>query len=191
MVIRWIAKRLADDPDSAWHGLVHLGGSKKGSRTQGLSRPVNFASLQAGVGRTLAKSQYIHDLTDPEAQYLVIRNYWDAVKLTFSDEWSKPKDYLLLRNIGVMSMSLLGGTIIDKCMARTTAHVEGMARYLRQAKGVFDWSKNKTGENSISGMTGNRAALIIAGEMAKELSDETGLNAIRDLQEQLLAGASE
>lgn len=188
---RWIANRLAEDPDSAWHGLVHLGGSKKGSRTQGLSRPVNFASLQAGVGRTLAKSQYIHDLTDPEAQYIVIRNYWEAVRQTFSDEWAKPKDFLLLRNIGVMSMSLLGGTIIDRCMARGTAHIEGMARYLRQAKTVFDWSKDTTGERSVSGMSGNRAALVIAGEMAKELSDETGINAIRDLQEQLLARSSE
>jgi hypothetical protein len=40
------------------------------------------------------------------------------------------------------------------------------------------------------GMTVNRAALIIAGEMAKELSDETG-NVIRDLQEELLARSSE
>jgi hypothetical protein len=159
--------------------------------TQGLSRPVNFASLQAGVGRTLAKSQYIHDLTNPEVQYLVIRNYWEAVRRTFSDEWAKPKDFLLLRNIGVMSMSLLGGTIIDRCMARGNAHVEGMARYLRQAKTSFDWSRNATGERSIGGMTGNRAALIIAGEMAKELSDETGINVIRDLQEELLARSAE
>lgn len=187
---RWMAHRLVDDPDSAWHGLVHLGGSKKGSRTQGLSRPVNFASLQAGVGRTLAKSQYIHDFTEAEAQYIVIRNYWEAVKLTFSDEWAKPKDFLLLRNIGVMSMSLLGGTIIDRCIARGTANIDGMARYVRQAKNVFDWNKNASGDRSLSGMTGNRAALIIAGEMAKELSDETGL-AIRDLQQQLLSGSSE
>lgn len=188
---RWIANRLAEEPDSAWHGLVHLGGSKKGSRTQGLSRPVNFASLQAGVGRTLAKSQYIHDLTDPDAQYIVIRNYWEAVRRTFSDEWAKPKDFLLLRNIGVMSMSLLGGTIIDRCMARGAADIEGMARYLRQAKNVFDWSKDITGERSVSGMSGNRAALVIAGEMAKELSDETGVNRMRELQEELLAGSSE
>ncbi|MGH3236825.1 MAG: DGQHR domain-containing protein [Streptosporangiaceae bacterium] len=184
---RWIANRLADDVDSPWHGLVHLGGSKRGSRTQGLSRPVNFASLQAGVGRTLGKSQYIHDLTNPEAQYLVIRNYWEAVKRTFADEWARPKDYLLLKNIGVMSMSILGGTIIDRCMARGTASIEGMARYLRQAKTTFDWNKDATGERSVSGMSGNRAALIIAGEMAKELSDETGANAIKDLQEELLA----
>ena len=83
---------MVEDPESPWIGLVHLGGSKKGSRAQGLTRPVNFASLQQGIGRTLQKSQYIHDLTDPIVQYLVVRNYWQAVKRTFVEEWSKPKD---------------------------------------------------------------------------------------------------
>jgi DGQHR domain-containing protein len=184
---RWIANRLADDVDSPWHGLVHLGGSKKGSRTQGLTRPVNFASLQAGVGRTLAKSQYIHDLTDPEAQYLVVRTYWEAVKRTFVEEWGRPKEFLLLKNIGVLSMSILGGTIIDRCMARGTVRIEDMTRYLRQVQNTFDWGKDATGERSISGMSGNQAALIIAGEMAKELSDETGENVIKNLQEELLS----
>jgi DGQHR domain-containing protein len=188
---RWIANRLVEDPDSAWYGLVHLGGSKKGARAQGLSRVVNFASLQTGVARTLAKSQYIHDLTDPEAQYLVIRNYWEAVRRTFREEWARPKEFLLLRNLGVLSMSLLGGTIIDRCMARGSADIEAMARYLRQAKTVFDWSTDATGERSVSGMSGNRAALVIAGEMAKELSDEAGINVIRELQEELLARSSE
>jgi hypothetical protein len=36
-------------------------------------------------------------------------------------------------------------------------------------------------------MSGNRAALIIAGAMAEELSDETGESVIRDLQEKLVA----
>src|SRR6266516_32572 len=139
---RWIAQRLADEVDSPWHGLVHLGGSKAGSRTQGLTRPVNFASLQAGVGRTLTKSQYIHDLTDAEAQYLVVRNFWEAVKRTFAEEWARPKDFLLLKNIGVMSMSILGGTIVDRCMARGTVSVDEMARYLRQTKTTFDWGKD-------------------------------------------------
>jgi len=115
---RWVAKRLTDDPASPWHGIVHLGGSKKGSRAQGLPRAVNFASLQTGIARTLSKSQYIHDLTDPLAQYAIIRNYWHAVKSVFAQEWGTPKEFLLLRNIGVLSFSILGGTIIDRCLAR-------------------------------------------------------------------------
>ncbi len=36
-------------------------------------------------------------------------------------------------------------------------------------------------------MTGDQAALILAGAMAAELSDETGESWMRELQEQLLA----
>lgn len=185
---RWIAKRLTDDPASPWHGRVHLGGSKKGSRAQGLPRAVNFASLQSGVGRTLSKSQYIHDLTDPQAQYAIIRNYWRAMKSVFAEEWGNPKGYLLLKNIGVLSFSILGGTIIDRCIAKGKFDSVDMAHYLEQARGRFDWSSDATGERGVGGMTGNRAALIIAGELAAELSDDTGASVIKGLQEKLLAG---
>jgi DGQHR domain-containing protein len=188
---RWIAKRLAEgDPLSPWHGLIHLGGSKKGARAQGLTRPVNFASLEGGVKRTITKSQYIHDLTDPEAQYVLIRNYWQAVKQVFTEEWAKPKDYLLLKNIGVTSMSILAGTIIDRCIPRGTVGVDDMAEYLQQARARFDWGKNATGERSVTGMSGNRAALIIAGEMAGELSDQGSSNVLRDIQAKLVDSAA-
>jgi hypothetical protein len=38
-------------------------------------------------------------------------------------------------------------------------------------------------------MSGNKAALILAGEMAAELSDETGVSLMKGLQARLLAGA--
>jgi DGQHR domain-containing protein len=183
---RWIARRLTDDPASPWHGIVHLGGSKKGSRAQGLLRAVNFASLQSGIARTLSKSQYIHDLTDPQAQCIIVRNYWLAVKTIFSTEWGSPKKYLLLKNIGVLSMSILGGTIIDRCLARGKYETADLCTYLRQAYPRFDWSNDAAGDNAVTGMSGNRAALIIAGEMAAELSDDTGSSTIRGLQAMLL-----
>ena len=183
---RWIAKRFVDDPGSPWHGLVHLGGSKKGTRAQGLPRAVNFASLQTGVNKTLSKSQYIYDLTDPQAQYAILRNYWRAVKTVFAEEWGNPKSYLLLKNIGVLSFSILGGTILDRCITQGTVNVADMARYLEQARGRFDWSSDATGDRAVSGMSGNQAALIIAGEMAGELSDETGESLIKTLQASLL-----
>jgi len=182
---RWMAQRLTDDPDSPWHGLVHLGGSKKGARAQGLSRPVNFASLQSGVARTLAKSQYIHDLTNPRAQYVLIRHYWTAVKRVFAEEWANPKDYLLLKNIGVLSLSILGGTIIDRCMPRGKVEIDDLGDYLRQTRNAIDWSKVATGDRSVAGMSGNRAALIIAGVMASEISDDASDSGMVRLQELL------
>jgi DGQHR domain-containing protein len=185
---RWIAKRLVEDPLSPWHGLVHLGGSKKSAKQQGLVRYVNFASLQTGVGKTLSKSQYIHDLTDPNAQYVVMRNYWTAVKRVFAEQWATPKDYLLLKNIGVLSLSILGGTIIDRCFARERYTVEDMANYLEQVSNRFDWDKDAaSGDKAVTGMSGNQAALIIAGELSNELRDETGERVMHDLQEKLLS----
>lgn len=185
---QWIAEKLTDDPDSPWHGLIHMGGAKKGSRAQGLTRPVNFVALKNGVKRTITKSQYLRDLTNPEAQYMIIRNYWKAVKIVFAQEWASPKNYLLLRNLGVLSTSILAGTILDRCLPRGKVTVEDIAYYLRQAKTRFDWSINaEPGDRSVIGMTGQQAAMIIAGEMANELSDETGENLMKELQEKLLA----
>ena len=182
---RWMAKKLTNDHESPWHGIVHLGGSKTGSKQQGLNRTVNFVSLQTGVNRTLKKSQYIYDLTSVEAQYLLIRNYWQAVKKVFSQEWAS-KDYLVTKNIGVLSLSILGGTIIDRCITRGTVNVDDIVSYLKQAYVRFDWSKVATGERAVVGKSGNQAALIIAGEMASELTDTNGDNLMRDLEDSLL-----
>ena len=114
----------------------------------------------------LSKTQYIHDLGDAELQYVVIRNYWQAVKSVFASEWANPKKSLLLKNVGVWSLSILGATIIDRCMPQHQVDTEHFARYLKQARARFDWSSDATGERAISGMSGNKAALIIAAAMS-------------------------
>ena len=53
-----------------------------------------------------------------------------------------------------------------------------MAKYLQQARSRFDWSRNSTGDHSVAGMSGNKAALIIASEMGRELSDDTNVATI-------------
>jgi DGQHR domain-containing protein len=185
------ARRLSEDGDSPWHNLVYLGGSKKGSRAVGQDRPVSFVTLESGVRRTLSKSQYIHDLTLPDAQYILIRNYWQAVQDVFTEEWQAPKDFLLLKNLGVLAFSILGGNIIDRCMARGEVEAESMKAYVEQTVGVFDWSKDATGGNSVAGMSGNRAALLVAGELATSLVDPGESRAVQSLQERLLAAERE
>jgi DGQHR domain-containing protein len=188
---RWIASKLSRDPESPWHGMIHEGGSKRGTRQQGLTRLVNFASIQGGITKLLSKSQYIHDLGDAQLQYIVLRNYWQAVKVVFSEEWANPKDYLLLKNIGVWSLSILAAAIIDRCMPLGRVDIKDFARYLQQARSRFDWSKEATGERAVVGMSGNKAALIIAAAMAEELTDETGGNMIKEIQDQLRAQISQ
>ena len=153
-----------------------------------MTRLVNFASIQGGISKLLSKSQYIHDLGDAELQYVIIRTYWQAVKNVFADEWSKPKDYLLLKNIGVWSFSILAAAVIDRCIPAGKVDVLDFSRYLTQAKSRFDWRKDASGEHSVSGMSGNKAALIIAASMAEELTDEvSGSNMIKQIQDHLRA----
>ena len=183
---RWIAIRLAGDGYSPWHGIIHMGGSKIGAREQGLIRPVNLKSLEGGVKRTLSKSAYIHDITDIKAQYILLRNFWQAVKQVFPEEWANPKEYLILRNLGVVSLSTLAGTVIDRCLARQRIEVGDMGRYLTQCRGTWDWRADAVGDRSVSGMSGNRAALIVAGRMAEDLAEDDGVN-FGDLTRQLVA----
>ncbi len=186
---RWVTSKLTKDPDSPWHGVVG-GGSKKGARSQNLTRLVNFVTLQTGVKKTLSKSQYIRDFTKPEVQYVIIKNYWKAVKHVFAEEWANPKEYLLLKNIGVLSLSILGGTIIDRCVPRSKHRVEDMIEYLNQVYSRFDWSnKASPSDRSVAGMSGNQAALIIAGELAAQLSEHSGENLIKDMEKLLQQAA--
>jgi len=113
------------------------------------------------------------------------------VKSVFSEEWANPKDYLLLKNIGVWSLSILAAAIIDRCMPKGMVDSKDFARYLKQARSRFDWSKDATGERAVSGMSGNKAAMIIAAAMAEELTDEAGSNMLKELQEQLRAQLSQ
>jgi hypothetical protein len=151
-----------------------------------MDRPVSFVTLEQGVRRTLSKSQYIHDLTRPDAQYILIRNFWTAVHDVFQEEWDEHKEYLLLKNIGVLGFSIMGGTVIDRCMARGEVDIEAMKAYVEQVRGVFDWSKEARGEKSVAGMSGNRAALLIAGELVADLADPGESRAVQTLQERLL-----
>jgi hypothetical protein len=122
------------------------------------------------------------------AQYAVIRNYWAAVKIVFAEEWAEPKKYLLLKNIGVWSLSLLGGTIINRCLAQGRAHTSDLVRYLEQTRPRYDWSSDApAGDRSVTGMSGNRAANLIASAMAAELSDDSGVHVMRALQDELIS----
>jgi hypothetical protein len=41
-----------------------------------------------------------------------------------------------------------------------------LARYVEQVHTKFDWPGDGMGDDAVAGMSGNKAALILAGEMA-------------------------
>lgn len=163
---RYFALKLADDALSPFHGIVHMGGSKAGSKEAGAAHPINFVALESAVKRILSKSQYLSDLTTPEAQYALIRNFWVAVKKVYPEAWETPKDYLVLKNLGVNVFAAVGATLIDRCMAAQEVEIETMAAMLAKPKKVLNWSKDSP---DVLGMSGNRAALALAAKMVEAM----------------------
>ncbi len=170
---RAYAKRLADDTASPFHELVYFGGSKAGIKAEGHKRPISFTSLEGGTRRMLRKSQYLAEMvSDPQAQYEMVRRYWRAVQATWPEAWEPTTmgDWVITQNIGVTSLSLLGATVLDRALASGEVDDNHIEALVGATKDVFDWHKNTTASNGgVSGMSGNRAALDIAGRMAAKL----------------------
>jgi DGQHR domain-containing protein len=165
---RWIARQLATDAASPFNGLVHMGGSKQGTRAKGIQRPINFTTLESACKRLVNKSQYLSDLKTPQARYGIIRNYFKAAQATWPQAFAEPAEYLLIKGTGLLALGSFGAAVIDRCMASGEVSQDDLEVMLAPAKDVYDWSRNAA-KDGIVGMSGNRAALLISGELADKL----------------------
>ncbi len=155
----WIAERLHEDPESPFLGMVYRGGA----RTQGTQRFINLRSLKNGVELILSNGKALKTLPGPStyvvpAQYALIRNYWIAVKKIYSQDWNK--DSLLLKGVGYRAMAIVGGYVIDRCLAQGSAEskdMEGLVERTRKTRfddgRSLDWSKDGPA-SSYGGMKG-------------------------------------
>jgi DGQHR domain-containing protein len=160
-----IAERLADDPHSAWHGVVYKGGQ----RPQGMKRRVNLASLKTGVEMFINEAIKMRPM-DVDAKYAYVLIFWNAVKETYSTEWTL-KESPIQRGLGIWTFSQLGADIIDRCIVRgvmASKLKEEMCGYLRLSQRVFNWHTT----DDFQGVGGRSGARAISNKMKAELSDE-------------------
>ena len=91
----YIAQTLGKSKDSPFHGWVYEGGVKNASSS------IPLRNLKTGVEYMFSRPTKLTALKDAQAQYRVIKNYFDAVKQWIPDAWKNPKDYLALRGSGL------------------------------------------------------------------------------------------
>jgi len=166
----WLANKLAEDPESPFHGIVYLGGEKE--KAQGLDRRVSLAHLRTGIEMMLKESILLRSSKNIENTHKLIRTYWSAVARTFSQEWTDPKKYLLLRGFGIWSMSILGAGILDRCFRRAIdikLYEDEIVVYLQQTRIDVDWDRS---EGNVRHYGGRLGAKELADKMAHSLSDE-------------------
>jgi len=58
---------------------------------------IPLRGLKTGIEYMLSRSTQLLHLEDAEAQYRVIKNFFEAVKKWQPKAWGRPKEYIMLR----------------------------------------------------------------------------------------------
>jgi DGQHR domain-containing protein len=171
----YIAQNLARDRDSPFHGRVYEGGKK----LVGVDIPLR--GLKTGIEYMLSRSTQLPHLEDAEAQYRVIRNYFNAVKKWQSKPWRTPREYIMLRGAGLWAICFIGAQVIDRALLRSEFKTSQMLTILRSGK-EWDWGKR----GDFRGLSGRGGALEISKRVTRKLQDESRMST-KDLFDKIMA----
>jgi hypothetical protein len=159
----YIAQRLSRDAGSPLHGMVYEGGKAQ------VGFYISLRALRTGIGYLLSRPTRVTALRDADAQYRVIRNYFDALKKWVPEAWVQPKKHLLLRGAGLWGACFIGAEVVDRVLSRGAFDAESMLEVLRSGR-RWDWSN----DGDFRGYSGRGGAAQISNNVTSELKDETG-----------------
>jgi hypothetical protein len=173
----FIASKLADDEDSVLKGFVYQGGK----RPPGTFIPLR--TLHTGIEYMLSRQTRLTAIGGVDAQVVLIKNYFRALKKWQPDAWQQPREFLLLRGAGLWGTCFLGADVIDRALAAKDFSPEAMLKILQSGR-TWDWSKN----GDFAGYSGRGGAVKIADQIIRELKDEHGVT-MKDLLSAILKSA--
>ena len=156
----FIGKKLGNDIESPFFGRIYDGGKKP------IGVDIPLRAIKTGLQYMFSKSIQLPKLKDTDAQYKVIRNYLNAVKVWIPDAWLKPKDFLALRGVGLWAICYLGSEVIDRGLSNGKFDTSTFLDILKSGK-QWDWS-NKGG---FKGYSGSQGAQQISNQIARLLKD--------------------
>lgn len=171
----YIAQRLSRDTSSPLRGRIFEGG-KRPSNTD-----IPLRGLRTGIEYMLSRSTQLPRLEDAEAQFRVIRNYFDAVKKWQPKAWTSPKDYIMLRGAGLWGICFIGAQVIDRTLLQTEFKASEMLKILRSGK-EWDWGK----KGDFKGLGGRAGALEISNRVTRRLQESSGIST-KQLFDQIMA----
>jgi DGQHR domain-containing protein len=172
----YIVQKLMKDKKSPLFGRVFEGGKvQKGATLSGLT----VANLTSAVKDMLSRSSKLGQFPDADAQYKVIKNYWEAVKMWLPKAWSRPRDYVIFKGVGLYAISYVGIELIDRSLAKGKFTSEDMLKYLNQLPSELLASGTTA---ALSGRGGGRK---LANDLIVSL-DEEGEVSVSKLQKLIL-----
>jgi len=161
----YIAQQLSRDSGSPLRGRIFEGGKKP------VGADIPLRGLKTGIEYMLSRSTQLPHLEDAEAQYRVIKNYFDATKKWQPKAWSSPKEYIMLRGSGLWAICFIGAQVIDRALLQGEFKASQMLAILRSGK---DWDWGKKGD--FKGLGGRGGALEISNRVTRRLQEGSGLS---------------
>ncbi len=161
----YVAERLGKDKESPFYRRVWKGGI----RSSELHIPLR--TLLSGIDYLRQRSSNLEQLRNVEAEYILIRNYWSAVRRWVPEAWDEPKKYLLLRGAGLWGACMLGGYVIDRCIDQGEYTTEAMLEILLSGTS-WDWTRN----GDFRGFSGRGGASEIARLINSQLPAKSGVS---------------
>ncbi len=161
----YIAQKLGKDTHSPLNGRVYQGGKKPA----GVDIPLR--AIKTGIEYMLTRSTQLPQLDDAEAQYRVIRNYFEALKKWLPKAWSEPREYIVLRGAGLWAVSFIGAHVIDRALQQGRFGTSDILNILKSGK-EWDWSK----DGDFKGLSGRGGALEISKRVTRRLQDENRMS---------------
>lgn len=174
----FIAQKLGQDPKSPFKGRIYEGGKKP----VGVDIPLR--GLKTGIQYMYSRTTQLLRLPNVDSQYIVIRNYFSAVKKWQPNAWSKPKEYIMMRGAGLWSICFLGAQVIDRALIQDKYKIDDLLKILKSGK---EWNWSKTGD--FKNLGGRGGALEISNRIARHIKDDNHMST-KQLFENIMADES-
>ena len=169
-----IAQSLSKDSDSPLFDRIYEGGKTQGGNA------IPLRSIKTGIQYMMSRPTKLTALKDADAQYRVVRNYFEAVKKWIPEAWNEPKEYLALRGVGLWGVCFIGSTVLDIALSQGQFDTESIVKILKSGK-KWDWSK--TGD--FQGLSGRGGAVKISDMVSAELQGENEVS-VSELYRQIM-----
>lgn len=170
----FIAKSLSTDISSPLYDRIYDGGKNLGANL------IPLRSLKSGIQYMLSRPTKLTALKDPDAQFRVIKNYFNALRAWVPDAWKDPKQYIILRGVGLWGVCFIGANVIDRALTKGQFDEDSMLRILKSGK-KWDWSS----KGEFEGLSGRGGAVKISDMVTAEFIDENNLS-VKDLYKEIM-----
>lgn len=138
-----------------------------------MHRPVNLASF-ANALKPLLRQHNFFQTMELGDQVLLLKRFWCVVRRMFPDAWEEPGKHILLKTLGVYTMSEVAVYVFELCAARggdfSQEHIE---KVLSPLAGV-DWHRDTSPFKALGGLKGCREAAAMLIERLPKFSVTVG-----------------